>query len=88
MTERPTILEEIFRPEKGDVSFELARYILSLGVSSELQKRHTELAEKANEGTLNSEEQAELDEMVFADTFLSIMKSKARVALRKHSCAA
>ena len=39
---------------------------------------------KARQGTLAAEEQAELDSYLHVDNLISLMQSKARLALKKH----
>jgi len=62
--------------------------ILQLDYSETDHARMTELSEKSNAGTLTPEERRELESYVFVGDVLSMMKSKARLSLRKHSPAA
>lgn len=62
--------------------------ILQLGYSEADHARMAELAGKSNAGTLTPEERRELESYVFVGDVLSLMKSKARLSLRKHSPAA
>ena len=63
---------------------ELAHRIADLRADPELQARVDELAEKANEGTLTSEEDAEYKSIVEAADIVSIIQSKARRYLAQH----
>ena len=67
---------------------EAAAGILQLGYSEADHARMAELAGKSNAGTLTPEERRELESYVFVGDVLSLMKSKARLSLRKHSPAA
>ena len=67
---------------------EAAAGILQLGYSEADHARMAELGAKSNEGTLTSDERRELESYVFVGDVLSLLKSKARVSLRKHSPAA
>jgi hypothetical protein len=67
---------------------EAASGILQLGYAEADHARMAELAGKSNDGTLTPEERRELESYVFVGDVLSLMKSKARLSLRKHSPAA
>ena len=71
-------------PKKGGLSPELARYVLSLGFTDALRERYERLSERAQSGLLTPEEEAELDEYLSTDAFISILKSKARISLRNN----
>jgi hypothetical protein len=79
------ILEQIVQPEAGGFSVELARYLLSLSIPDKMKTRCFALSEKAQDGTLTDAEAAELDEFLSADSLLTILKSKARTSLKRHS---
>ena len=88
MTPKTSILEKILRPAKGDLSPAHARYLLSLSFSSKQQARYVVLAEKANQGKLSAKEEAELDEFVVTNAWLTILQAKARRSLRREKTAA
>jgi len=88
MTTGASILERIIKPESGDLSTELAQYILNLDFAVGEHARYSELARKAQDGHLTPEEEGELDEFVAANAFLTILQSKARTSLKKHNPAA
>jgi hypothetical protein len=83
-----SILERIIEPRTGGFSNEHARYILTLDFSAEEQTRYAELARRNKEGGLTAEEEAELNEFVTANALLTILQSKARISLKRHSPAA
>ncbi|MCI0702218.1 MAG: hypothetical protein L0241_14135 [Planctomycetia bacterium] len=60
----------------------LAGYFLRLGFSDTDRSRMGELSEKAQTGSLSADERAELEAYCHASAFLSVLQSKARVALR------
>jgi hypothetical protein len=60
----------------------LAGYVLRLGFGEEDRTRMGELSEKAEGGSLSDDERAELEAYCHAAAFLSVLQSKARVALR------
>jgi hypothetical protein len=62
---------------------ELAEYVLSLTFPKASIKRYLKLSAKAQEGTLTAAEEAELDDYLSANTFLAVLKSKARNSLNK-----
>ena len=88
MSTRASILEHVIMPKNGDLSADLARYILSLDFPETDQARFQHLSGKAQEGTLTDEERAELDEFLNVNDFLTIVQSKARASLAKHSSSA
>jgi hypothetical protein len=88
MSDRTAILESIIEPDEGSFSPEHARYVLSLSFPSKAQKRYLKLSEKAQQGFLSKAEEQLLDEYLNTNAFLTILKSKARVSLKKHGSAA
>lgn len=72
------------QPAKGGLSPALAQYVLSLAFTDRLKERYRELSDKAQSGTLTPAEEAELDEYLSTDVFISILQSKARVSLKNN----
>ncbi|HEV3259605.1 MAG TPA: hypothetical protein VG013_22250 [Gemmataceae bacterium] len=64
-------------------SVEAARSILKIDFPQSDKDRMRQLAANARKGTLTPEEQDEIDSYGRIGSFISIMKSKARIALRK-----
>ena len=60
----------------------LAGYVLRLGFDNSDRSRMGALSEKSQSGSLTTEEREELDAYCHAAAFLSVLQSKARVALR------
>jgi len=60
----------------------VASYILRLGFPDTDRSRMGDLSEKAQSGSLSSDETAELEAYCHAAAFLSVLQSKARVALK------
>jgi hypothetical protein len=60
----------------------LAAYVLRLGFDERDRTRMGDLSERAQTGALTDEERAELEAYCHASAFLSVLHSKARVALR------
>lgn len=81
MTDSTSIFDRIVEPGKGDLSPQLARYVLSLTFPKRIQNRYVKLSEKAQLGALSKREEAELDEYLSANAFLTVLQSKARVSL-------
>ena len=77
------ILERIVQPDNGGFSAEFAKYVLSLSFPKDVKDRCLMLSDKAQEGTLSEAEARELDEFLSADSFLTVLKSKARMSLRR-----
>jgi hypothetical protein len=68
------LLTECLTPES-------ARRLLALKADSKLQARVDDLANRHGQGLLTPEEKAEYGGYVYFDTFVAIMKSKARQLL-------
>jgi hypothetical protein len=81
-TSEIAIFARLIKMDDGDLSRELARYILTLGFGEEDQARMHELAEKNQEGALAPEEQEELQNYIKAGHLLALLHSKARRSLR------
>lgn len=79
------ILSRVIHPDDGDLPPELAQAVLKLDFCADDRYLMEQLAQKAREGELTEQEQAQLDSFVRVGHFISIMKSKARVSLERHS---
>lgn len=71
-------LDQFLEPMTDALTPDVARSIVGLRVSPELEARVAYLRERANEGTLTSDEDAEYKDFVEAVDVLSIIQSKAR----------
>jgi hypothetical protein len=76
------IFARLIKADDGDLSHELARYILTLGFDERDQARMRELAESNQEGTLSPMEREELQNYVKAGHMLALLHSKARRSLK------
>jgi hypothetical protein len=88
MLTEPAILERVLNPDRGDFPPELARHILRLDFPEPDHARYAELSAKAQEGTLTSDERAQLEDYLNVNDFLTIMKAKAEASLRRPTSAA
>jgi hypothetical protein len=79
------ILTRIAGPDNPRLSAATARGILTLGFSPADNDRMHTLAAKAREGTLTSDEQAEVEAYSRVGSLLGILKSKARRALKRRA---
>ena len=77
------ILGRLIGPEEPDLSPEAARSLLKLKFRPEDQERVDILSAKAREGTLAPAERAELEEYLRVADMLAILKSKARLSLKR-----
>jgi hypothetical protein len=87
MVTRSTILEKVIQPSRGNLSAELARYLLTLDFPEADHARYQQLAEKAQSGTLTEQEIAELDDFLSVNDFLTIIQAKAQSSLKKNGSA-
>ena len=75
------IVDRMLTPERGTLSAEHARYVLELDFTEQERDRCEDLSYKAQEGGLSAEEREELEWYFLANTFLTVMHSKARRSL-------
>jgi hypothetical protein len=81
-TSETAIFERIVLPSDPGLSEQAARSILAMGFGAEDSRRMQELADKAKEGRLSPEEQQEIENYERVGHYLSILQSKARLALK------
>jgi hypothetical protein len=74
-------LDQFVAPLSDCLTRESARRLLALKVDPKLQARVDALAGRHSQGLLTPEEQAEYGGYVYFDTFVAILKSKARQLL-------
>jgi hypothetical protein len=79
------IFFEVIGQPQGEMSAELARYVLGLELPARLVERLHDLAEKNRDGTLTDDERMEMERYMRVGHFLGLMKSRARLSLREAS---
>ena len=75
------IFARLIKADDGDLSGELARYVLTLGFGEDDQARACATWPRNQEGALSAEEQEELGNYVKAGHLLALLHSKARKSL-------
>lgn len=75
------VLDQLIGPLSECLTPESARRLLALKADKKLQVRVDDLASRHSQGLLSPEEQAEYGGYVYFDTFIAILKSKARQLL-------
>lgn len=78
-----TLLDDVLEPFAACLTPESARRIADLRVNAATQSRLDALADKANEGTLTTQEAAEYDEFLAALHVISILQARARSILER-----
>ena len=78
-------LDRMLQPVAEAMSDEFANKLISLRADEELLSHIEQLREKANQGTMTAEEEAEYREFVEAVDVISILQAKARRVLAKPS---
>lgn len=78
-------LDRLLDPVSECLTPEVARRLIALRASPDLQNRIDELADKNTEGTLTSQEREEYETYVLGGRFISILQAKARRQLREHT---
>ena len=82
MINEAEILSRVIAPEAPTLPPDAAKILLSFDFPKDDRDRMEQLAEKACEGTLTPEEQAEIDCYERVGHFLSLLRSKARISLK------
>lgn len=82
-TQQPSILDQILTPLGDCLTPEVARQLVDLHASAEVQARLEELADKSTAGQLSAAERAEYETAVAAIEFISVLQAKARRLLRR-----
>lgn len=77
-----SIWERLLQQGSGPLPPEVASYVLRLGLHDVDRNRMGELAGKAQDGSLDPDERAELEAYSHAAAFLTILQSRARLSLR------
>ena len=77
------IWSRIVHPERGTLAPEVARALLKLDFDPDDQRRVEVLSSRASDGTLSTEERAELEEYIRVNNELMILQSKARLSLQE-----
>lgn len=82
------IFSRMIDPANPSLTPDAARAILQLSYTEADHARSAHLAAKSNQGILTEDEKRELEGYVFVGDVLAMLKSKARLSLRKQSPAA
>ncbi len=82
------IWNRAIRPDVGDLSPEAARELMRLHLADDDAERVRELSGKANAGSLNPDEEKELDYYLNVGRALEFLKAKARLSLHENSASA
>jgi hypothetical protein len=85
ISQETEILSRVIGPENPSFSAEVARSILALGFGDTDNERMNELAAKAQQGTLDEQEESLLNAYMFVGSVVDLMHSKARLSLKKNS---
>jgi hypothetical protein len=78
---KAAVLEKLVGPLSDCLTPESARRLLALRADPALQARVDKLAQRHSRGVLSPEEETEYGGYVYFDTFVAILKSKARQLL-------
>ena len=79
----PSILDRLLTPVGDCLTPDVARHLVGLCASPEVQARLDALADKSTEGQLSAEERAEYATAVSAIEFISVLQAKARRLLQQ-----
>lgn len=80
-----TVLDRVLQPLADCLTPDVARRIVRLQLDPAVQSQLDELAAKANEGQLTSEERAEYEQLVDSIDAVAILKAQARRALARQA---
>ena len=79
------ILDRFLDPVTECLTPEVAQKIAEIRVDPDLDERVRELGQKANDGTISPEEDAEYKRYIEVGGFLNVLKAKARFVLSRHA---
>ena len=79
------IWQRTIEPKKSNLAPAAARALLQLNFSQADLERADDLAAKARSGKLSADEERELEEYRTVGTALELLKSKARLSLKRFS---
>lgn len=79
-----SVMQRLAWPSQKQLPASVAKWLIQVGFSKRDMKRIIDLSHKAQSGTLDSNEQAELNEFEMVGHFLSILHLKARASLIQH----
>lgn len=79
------IFSRVIDPSNPTLMPDAAKAILELSFTDADHARTAELARKSNEGVLTPDERREFESYVFVGDVLAMLKSKARLSLRRQS---
>jgi hypothetical protein len=82
------LLNRFVRPDEPDLSPGMARHILDFRLSDAERAHLSRLADKSAEGALTADERSEYESLVLLGEFLTLMKCKAELYLRRQTPAA
>jgi copper oxidase (laccase) domain-containing protein len=80
------ILSRLVKPNRADFSPEVASALLQLDFDQTDRDRMHELAVKNQEGSLTKSEEEELHSYRRIGYFVDLIRSKARISLKKQGC--
>jgi hypothetical protein len=78
----PAVLRRMLRPLATSLRKEVLDAVVALRPSEEDEARYHELADKNAESLITQEERAELEDIVSANTLLSLLRHEAQSVLR------
>ena len=78
------VLDSLLDPLSRCLDAESTRRVAEFRVAEHVQERVAVLAERANEGTLSSDERSEYEALISASDFITIFKFKALRSLESH----
>jgi len=87
MASTADLLDRFLDPIGKALSPEAARRLIELRADADTQRRVNELADKANEGSLSSDERADYESLVAAGSLIAVLQGKARSVLAGNTAA-
>lgn len=81
MTAIAPLLDRLLDPVGRALGPDAAHRLLGLRADPDTQRQVDELAQRANEGTLDAQERSEYEALVAAATVIGVLQGKARTVL-------
>ena len=79
------VLDQLFDPVGDCLTPDVARRLVNLRASADVQARLDELAEKSSDGTLTEDERRKYESYLRAVNFIGVLQAKARALLASNA---
>ncbi|MEQ8786294.1 MAG: hypothetical protein RIC55_08340 [Pirellulaceae bacterium] len=75
------ILADVIAPDHGDLSADIAQFVLGWKFTDRAVARMNDLAQRNSKGTITGEERVELEKYLRVGSLINLVQAKARLSL-------